>query len=91
MTVTPTSVAVKLRSPHSIRAFGADRNSVAHRDLDDVIDKAIRNLGTKTYQIGLPVEPDTNLGVLAMNLATALHVGTEFYECVYGDRSVPGT
>ena len=70
----------------AIGAFGAVRNSVAHGDRGEVIDKAIKKLGTKTHQIGLPVETDTNLGFLGMNLAAALHVGTEFYECVYRTR-----
>jgi hypothetical protein len=70
----------------AIRAFGAVRNTVAHGDRGHVIDKAIHMLGTKTYQIGLPIEADTNLGFLAMNLAAALHVGTEFFDCVYGRR-----
>ena len=71
----------------AIGAFGAVRNSVAHGDHAEVIDKAIFNLGKKTYEIGLPLEPSTNLGFLAMNLASALHVGTEFFECVYRARS----
>lgn len=70
----------------AIGAFGALRNSVAHGDRSDVIDKAILNLGRKTYHIGLPLEPNTNLGFMAMNLASALHVGTEFFECVYRRR-----
>jgi hypothetical protein len=70
----------------AIGAFGAVRNSVAHGDPGDVIDQAINKLGTKTFEIGLPIEPDTNLGFLAMNLASSLHVGTEFFGCVYGSR-----
>jgi hypothetical protein len=71
----------------AISAFGAVRNSVAHGDQAEVIDRKILNLATKTYEIGLPLEADTNLGFLAMNLASALHVGTEFFECVYRARS----
>ena len=65
----------------AIGAFGAVRNSVAHGDPAEVIDKKIANLGKKTYEIGLPLDADTNLGFLAMNLASALHVGTDFFEC----------
>lgn len=74
---------------NAIRAFGAVRNSVAHGDQEDVIDTAIKKLGIATQQIGVPVESDTNLGVLAMSLAAALHMGTEFHECVYAERSMP--
>jgi hypothetical protein len=70
----------------AVGAFGAVRNSVAHGDRVDLIDKAIQRLGKKTYEIGLPLEANTNLGFLAMNLAAALHVGTEFFECVYARR-----
>lgn len=70
----------------AIGAFGAVRNGVAHGDSTNLIDSAIQRLGTRTYEIGLPLEPDTNLGFLAMNLASALHVGTEFFECVYSTR-----
>ncbi len=65
----------------AIGAFGAVRNRVAHGDPTDLIDRKIVNLGKKTYEIGLPVEADTNLGFLAMNLASALHVGTDFFDC----------
>jgi hypothetical protein len=65
----------------AIGAFGAVRNSVAHGDHTAAIDKKILSLGKKSYEIGLPLEEDTNLGFLAMNLASALHVGTEFFEC----------
>jgi hypothetical protein len=70
----------------AIGAFGAVRNCVAHGDCTDVIDKAILKLGTKTYEIGLPIEDNTNLGSLAMHLAAALHVGTEFFDCACGPR-----
>jgi hypothetical protein len=69
----------------AIGAFGVVRNSVAHGDRADLIEKAIHKLGTRTYEIGLPLEPDTNLGFLAMNLAAALHVGTEFLTASTGD------
>lgn len=71
----------------AISAFGALRNSVAHGDQSDTIDKAILNLGRKTRHIGIPLEADTNLGVMAMHLASSIHVGTEFYECVCRMRS----
>lgn len=61
----------------AIGAYGALRNAVAHHDSPNVITKAIERLGAKTYCIGMPIEPDTNLGFLAMNLAAALHVGAE--------------
>ena len=64
----------------AIGAFGAVRNSVAHGDPAAVIDKSIRNLGKKSKEIGLPLESYPNLGVLAMHLASSVHVGTEFYE-----------
>ena len=70
----------------AIGAFGAVRNSVAHGDPAAVIDKSIRNLGKKSKEIGLPLESYPNLGVLAMHLASSVHVGTEFYECVVRDR-----
>lgn len=71
----------------AISAFGAVRNSVAHGDRTEVIDKKILDLAKKTHEIGLPLEADANLGFMAMNLASALHVGTEFFECVYRTRS----
>lgn len=71
---------------NAIGAFGAIRNSVAHGDATEVINRGILNLGKKSREIGLPLESYPNLGVLAMHLASALHVGTEFYECVVRDR-----
>lgn len=67
-------------------AFGAVRNSVAHGDPSDIIDRGIANLGKKSREIGLPLESYPNLGVLAMHLASALHVGTEIFECVVRGR-----
>jgi hypothetical protein len=61
----------------AIRAYGAVRNSVAHGDSPSVIAKMIGRLGSKTYNIGIPLSPDTNLGSLAMGLVAALHVGVE--------------
>lgn len=71
---------------NAIGAFGAVRNSVAHGDPTEVIDRRILNLGKKSREIGLPLESYPNLGVLAMHLASSLHVGTEFYECIVRDR-----
>ncbi|MFA7585401.1 MAG: hypothetical protein WCY11_04275 [Novosphingobium sp.] len=71
----------------AIGAFGALRNCVAHGDHADVIDQAISKLGAKTYSIGLPLDANTNLGVVAMNLASSLHAGTEFFECGCRPRS----
>lgn len=71
----------------AISAFGALRNCVAHGDHSDGIDRAISKLGAKTYRIDLPLGTDTNLGVVAMSLASSLHVGTEFFECGCRSRS----
>jgi len=71
---------------NAIGAFGAVRNSVAHGDPTEVIDRGILNLGKKSRAIGLPPESYPNLGLLAMHLASSLHVGTEFYECIVRDR-----
>lgn len=70
----------------AVGAYGAVRNGIAHGDGTALIDKAIKKLGNKSAEIGLPLEADTNLGMLAMHLASALHVGTEFYECVLQRR-----
>lgn len=65
----------------AISAYGALRNSIAHGDDRETIEKKIRALGAKTYEIGIPLEDYKNLGVVAMHLASALHVGTEIFEC----------
>ena len=70
----------------AIGAFGTVRNSVAHGDPVDVIDRAILNLGKKSREVGLPLKSYPNLDVAAMHLASAVHVGTEFYECFVRDR-----
>lgn len=70
----------------AISTYGALRNSVAHGDSSEVIEKKIRALSAKTHKIGLPLEDYENLGVIAMHMASALHVGTEFFECRCGDR-----
>jgi hypothetical protein len=58
---------------------------MAHGNSADLIEKGIHKLGTRTCEIGVPLEPDTNLGVLAMNLAAALHVATESLTASKGD------
>jgi len=70
----------------AISAYGALRNSVAHGDSSEIIETKIRALGARTRKIGLPLEDCGNLGVIAMHMASALHVGTEFFECHCGER-----
>ena len=67
----------------AVSAFEALRNSIAHGDYAHQIQMAVKKLGAKTRDIALPIDTDTNLGSLAMHLASAIHVGTEFHECTY--------
>ena len=70
----------------AVSAFGALRNSVAHGDNADVIKRTLDKLGNKTEKIGIPINKNTNLGSLAMHLASSIHVGTEFFEFAFKIR-----
>lgn len=61
----------------AISAFGAVRNSVAHGDSPTVVEAHIQRLRERLAVIGVPLSEGANYGMVAVALASALHIGME--------------